>query len=365
MNIDDAMVAAQEKLSSTDESIPEPVEAPAEASPESTEHPAPDAAPQPAPSQERARDEGGRFTKEQQKQAAKKTAAAPKGGANGAVSAAPPAVQGQPAGTTPAVPAGPPVPAVKAPQSWTPAEREFYAKASPELQKVIDRRERDYARGIQESSEARKTAETVQRTLAPYETIARANGMDAMSYAGSVLQTAAALHLGAPQQKAAVVANIIRSYGVDIDALSAALQGQPQAQQPAQQYQQPQDIQAMVQQTLARERALQDAEAFLATEPKYIDIVQKDMIALMQAKRSQGGNMTWQQAYDAACKLNDEVQEDLAREKAAEAVRTAQPVTDEQRRAASSPRTQPASRPSAPVKGLDAAMNAARKKLNL
>lgn len=350
----------------------EPAEMPAaevEAAPEPAETETATETETDAQAAERARDEKGRFApKDEAPKAAettRKPAAAPKAGANGAASA-PPAGQGKAAGaSSPSTPAAAPASTVKAPQSWTPAAREAFAKAPPEVQREVERREREIARTLQETADVRKGYEQVQRTLAPYETIARANGMDAMSYAGSVLQTAAVLHVGTPQQKAQAFAALIQQFQPDLQAINAFLEGKagpvPQNQPAAR----PVDIESLVNQKLEQARAKQDAESFLATKPEFLDDVRDDMLLVMQTARSQGRNMTWAEAYDRACKMNEGVQEALAQRKAAEATRTAQPVTDAARRAASSVRSQPAAPMRAQPKGIREAMEAAAEKIGM
>jgi hypothetical protein len=318
---------------------------------------------------QRARDEAGKFTKAPKAKAAKAekpAAAAPRGGVHGAASAAPSAGQVPADGAVPppAPSAEAATPVVKTPQSWTPAAREAFAKAPPEVQAEVTRREREIARTLSETAEARKVAQSVHQTLAPFEGLARSQGMDSMQYAGSVLQTAAALHMGTPQQKAAVVAQIIGSYGVDLDAINAELQGQPAQAQHAP----PVNVDELVERRFqaieakrAQESNLRTAQEFLDSSPEFLSDVLPDMQELLRIDRFKGGNMTPQQAYDRACKLNEGVQSVLAQRKAAESARTAQASTARTQAAASSVRSTPAAAPerSAQPKSIEEALKAA------
>jgi hypothetical protein len=178
--------------------------------------------------------------------------------------------------------------------------------------------------------------------------------MDAMSYAGSVLQTAAVLHMGAPQQKAALVAQLISAYGIDVDAVNAVMQGQAPAQHALQQP--PQDVSKLVQQELARQtRAASEAKAaqawaeFQASAPEFLEDVKDDMRLILE--RAGNGNMTYQQAYDRACRLNENVASVLEARKAADAARAQAPTVQRAKVAGSSIKATPAAtvtRPTGP-----------------
>jgi hypothetical protein len=316
----------------------EPVEtAPAPAPEVEAEEPAADT----RTAAERARDEQGRFAKADKKPTAKPAEVKP--------DPAKPAEPVKPAAEVkPLEPKPEPVAPVKAPQSWKPNEREAFAKAPPEVQQAALRREAEITRTLNETAEARKTVEQVQRTLAPYETIARANGMDTMQYAGSVMQTAAVLHMGSAQQKAALVAQLIGAYGIDVDAVNAVMQGQPPQAHAAPQ-QPPQDVSRLVQQEFQRRaqaaseaQAAQAWEEFQASSPEFLADVKEDMRFILEREGAAGRKMTYQQAYDRAVKLNEDVSAILAQRKAAEAAKAQIASTQRTRAAASSVKPTPA-----------------------
>lgn len=373
--IDEAMAKAEEHLSSDDAGAAPVPDTAAEAAP------APSAA-EPTSSTEqtdtrtaaeRARDDAGRYAKEGKRPTGKQNGAkAPPHG----VAPTGPTAQGTPAGAQPSLaPAGEPVapaaPAVKPPASWTPAAREAFAKAPPEVQKEVARRESEMNRAFQETAEARKTAAAVRETLAPFEGLARANGMDSLRYAGSVMQTAATLHMGSPQQKAAVVAQLIGAYGIDVDAVNSMMQGQ--APQAAQQAQPPQDVNRLVEQALQQRigqaveaQAVSAWEKFQATEPEFLtDSVKDSMRLIIEHEAQRGRKITYEQAYSRACQLDEEVSGVLTQRKAADALRGPQVVTPAARAAAGSARSRPAAAPAAQPKGIDAAMKAAAEKLGI
>jgi len=240
----DELQAAPEAAPEPAAVVETPAAAPAEAAPaEVVTETATEAA-------QRARDEAGKFVKENKsaKATKKPPTSAP---AEAKPETPPPAIEGEGAAAeTPPPAAAAPVtteaPKLAAPQSWKPHAREKWAALPPEVQEEAVRIDKEVQRVMRETAETRKFASSVQSTLAPFEGLARANGMDSVKYAGSVMQTAAALHMGTPAQKASIVAQLIGTYGIDVDAVNAVMQGQApaQASQPAQQ---PQNVQAEVQ----------------------------------------------------------------------------------------------------------------------
>lgn len=335
--------------SAMEEHAPEPVEA------ESVEAPAEAAEPEPAPEEprtaaERARDEQGRFApgKAQKEPAAPATPAA--AGPQDKAKAAGPGTPPPPGPVAAATPNPAPV---KAPQSWRPQVRELAQRLPAEFRPIVEeslKREAETARALQESAQARRLAEQVQQTVGPYEMLARAAGMDSLSYAGSLLQTAAALHTGAPGQRAQIVAHLIRSYAVDPGQVAEALDGQmPQtAQQPQQQ---PVNIQAEVQRALqsqVEQYQVQSAEnslrEFMGTQPQFLTDVWRDMQAVLQSAAASQQNMTYQEAYDRACWMNPEVRGVMESQRAVQAAKAQAPSVAKAKVAGSSIKAQPAER---------------------
>jgi hypothetical protein len=368
MDIRSAMEAAATQLESAPEpaSTPEPaeVEIPVEV------EAAPEAKAEPEKSPiDRARDEEGKFAKaEKAKAKVQAKSITPKETTGVAPEAKVADDAGQEEPSPPPDPA-PVVPTVKAPASWKPQAREAFSKAPPEVQQEVLRRESEISRTMQETAEARKTVESVRQTLAPYESLARSQGMDTMKYAGSVLQTAAALHMGSAQQRSQVIATLIASYGIDVDMVNAAMQGQPMAQ--GQQQAPPVDVEGLVERALQsrmqqanQARAAQAWDTFSATAPEFLETVSEDMKEILLIAGRQGKNITYEQAYDRACKLNEDVASVLAQRKAAQAARAPGTVTAATRAAASSVRSSPAAPPNgAHPKGVRGAMEAAAEKI--
>lgn len=264
----------------------------------------------------------------------------------------PPPAEGAPAE---APPAAPKVPEVKAPQSWKPALREHWAKVPPEVQAEVVRREREVQSALQEASEAKRTAGAFQQVLSPYMGMIQSEGQDPIKAVAGLLQTAAALRTAPPAHKAALVAQIITGYGVDVDAINAVMQGQ----QPAQTQQAPQhfDPEAIARQAeervrqsfaqQARQHQMRQADNEIQTfvssgEAEFFDDVRPIMASLMEAAAKSGIALTIKDAYAQAVAMSPDLKPVLQqREQAAKATAT-MAATQKAKNAAASVRSTPA-----------------------
>jgi hypothetical protein len=375
----EVLSAKFDELQSAPEPAPEPaavVETPAEA-------PVAEAAPaEPTPeptAAERARDEEGKFTK------APKASKAPKKSSTAAPSAAkpeptPPAIEDQGAAaevTSPpaAAPAVPEPPKLAAPQSWKPHAREKWASLPPEVQEEAVRVDREVQRVMRETAEVRKFAQVAQSTLAPFEGLARANGMDSVKYAGSVMQTAAALHMGTPQQKASIVAQLIGTYGIDVDAVNAVMQGQAPAQT-APPVQQPQNLQAEVQRYFEQMQSQQLTATAQAAIDKakgecefWNDIGQGKIVTmaaqLITMEPDLAPDVALKNSYDILSARTPSVSAVLKQRQEAEAAKARIASTQQARAAAGSIRSTPAAGADAKPVGLRAVLEDRAAKLGI
>lgn len=350
--------SAMEADAATDVALEPVVEAPApvEAAPE---HEA--AVETPAEAAARARDEAGRFKRVDKNE---KPAATPEG-VKKAAGEAVAAVKGKAAGVAPppVSPAAKPVPEAapfKAPQSWKPAMRELAAKLPPEFRPIVEesiRRDQETSRVMQESAQARQFASQVQQSLAPYELIARANGTDAMTFAGTALRDVAAIYSGAPQQAVAVVAGAVsmlqQRFGPQaLDMINSAMEGRA-AQVPQQMQQMAPPRDPRVDQLFARiERAqtqrlqsdINSAEEFLGAQ-EFGEDVRGTVADIIDVWAQQGKTSITQhdlqRAYDLACRTNEDVSKVLDARRVTEAARAQAPTVQRAKVAASSIRASP------------------------
>lgn len=231
-----------------------------------------------------------------------------------------------------------------APRSWSPAVREHWGVLPREVKDQILKREGEVTRLVNESNQARKVAESLERTIQPYRAFIPGDPLQAVE---NVFRTLTQLQTAPAQNKAAIVANIIKSYGVDVNALADALDGQPvqQAQPHGGEYRDPR-VDQLLQQMEAQQqrttktlttRAQQELEAF-ANNAEFLDDVREDMVVLLETGRA----TTYQDAYRKACAMNEEVGKVLSQRKAEEAQRTQSQQVQHARHAAGSVRTEPA-----------------------
>lgn len=370
MNLDDAIVKAEETLSTPPEEAPAPV---AEASPAAET--APEVTETAEAKAERVRDEAGRFAKGKPDEA--------KGGMRDAQAASALPAKGK--GTEVAPPAAPaplaPVPdkPVKIPQSLRGPAKELAAKLPPEFHPLLDefhRRDVETTRALNESHQARQFATEVQRSLSPYEGIARASGTDTMTWAGQALQERAAVMSGPPDHAVKVVANAVRMleqrFGPQaLDMINAAMGGQaPQAAPP------PVDVNAQVEKALEarisrmqQQQMLTQAQAFVEGLPEddraELPTLMPQITGILEAARSAGAKMTYQQAYDQARWAHPEFRQRLIAQAEAEKAQKQTAAAQQAKAAVVSIKSTPAAPVRSATKGIDAAMEQAAQKLGM
>lgn len=217
-------------------------------------------------------------------------------------------------------------PEVKAPQSWTPAEREHWGKLPKEAQQAVQRRELEVQQVLSRSADSRKFQDNFVRTVQPYSHLIRAQNSTPLQAVNSLMQTAAGLTVGTQPQKAQIVAEIIANYGVDIQTLDDVLSKRPVQQNP----QAPGNLPApfaealrpihqfMSQQEQARAQHIgqiqaqaQEVVADLETKLPFMDDLREDMADLMEMAAARGRILTAEQAHAIAANANPEVKKIL------------------------------------------------------
>ena len=258
---------------------------------------------------ERPRDENGKFKAKEEQPAEQ------------------PAQELQDQGMQPGPKSGPKPQGDRAPQAWRPEVREHWQQLPEPVRAEIARRESEHARFIQESSEARRTAETLMKTIAPYEAFIRAENSNPIQAIDNLMSTAARLRTGTAPELAQMVAGLVKQFGVGrfgngfIEQLDSALAGQTPVHDPQQaaieqvlnqrlapvqqmltQFQQAQ----LMQQQQATQSAQSEVADFLS-KAEFAEDVREDMADLMEAATRRGQNLTLADAYKKACLMNDNV----------------------------------------------------------
>jgi hypothetical protein len=336
----ESLLAAQQQVQQRPESTPAaPVEEPSD-----DVDVAPEVPPEHAPespdealsksgesSPQRTRDEAGRFAK--------------------AEAAARALKQGQPAVAPTAAQPVAPIDGPKAPAAWKPDSREHWSKLPPEVRQEVARREQEMGTILRQGTEHRKMAEGLERTLQPYRAFLHGDPLPAI---GNLLQTAVDLQTGTAEQKAAIVGQIIKGYGVNVETLAAMLDGQAPAQTQPQQFRDPRFDQFLGQLQQAQQQRSEQTRASasrqleeFAGKAEFLNDVREDMADLMALARQRGREMTLDEAYERACLAHPDVRSLYQQRKATQEAANARASTQRARAASSSIRHEP----TAPAEG--------------
>jgi hypothetical protein len=227
-----------------------------------------------------------------------------------------------------------PAQAAPAPASWSPTAREHWASLNPAVQQEVARREADMARYVNETASARNIAERFSQTVSPFMQTIQAEGVDPLTAVRNLMQATTTLRFGTQYEKAQLIAQAVKVYGVDIIGLDSALVGAA----PPQGHQQGPDVQAAVQQALAplyqaaqqrQYQVVQQAEGearseldVFAQDPKneFFGDLRYEMADIIELGEKQGRTITLAQAYERAAMLHPEVSKVmLARQQGASA----------------------------------------------
>jgi len=215
----------------------------------------------------------------------------------------------------------------KAPASWRPEVREHWGTLPDPVRAEIQRRETEVARTLQETAEARKTAEAVMKTIEPYQAFIKAENSNPLQAIDNLMSTAARLRTGTAPELAQLVAGIVNQFGTGrfgngfIEMLDSALAGQTPKQDPQQlameqvlnqrlapmqsmltQFQQAQ----LQQQQQAAQAAQTEVQSFIE-RAEFGNDVREDMADIIEAAQRRGQNISLQDAYKKACLMNDSV----------------------------------------------------------
>lgn len=233
-------------------------------------------------------------------------------------------------GIVPGPKAGPK--ADKAPASWRPDVRNHWQQLPELVRAEVARREAEVQRTLQETAEARKYVDQVQRTFAPYEAYIRAENANPLQVIDNLMSTAVRLRTGTGPELASLMANMVKQFGTGrfggefIHMLDSALAGvapqqdnsnlqiQQVIQQqlaPVQQFMtQIQQAQVAAQQRVAQQ-ATSEVEQFIA-KSEFGNDVREEMADLMELAAKRGRELSLQDAYDQACQLNPSVRTAIA-----------------------------------------------------
>jgi hypothetical protein len=211
------------------------------------------------------------------------------------------------------------------PVGWKAGAREAWAKVPPEAQRAVLDREREVSVLMQQTADERRTASQFASTLEPYRQQLQQQGYkDPFTAVNEIVGTAVRMQTGTMEQRAQATYEVIKSFGIDINALDNAIVNGGQlpagSEAPNRQMEEMLNkrlapIDALMQQRtqqnentqhVNQQQARQDVATFSETA-EFISDVRTTMADLMQLAAKDGRVLTMPQAYETACKLNPEV----------------------------------------------------------
>lgn len=217
----------------------------------------------------------------------------------------------------------------KPPIDWSPTLKEEWNGLPPNVQEAIAQREHSVQGLMQQTAEDRRTAQTFNNVVGQFRGLMAAEGVqDPMQGITGLLTTTAQLAMGAPQQKAAKIAELINHYGVDISTLDSILAGQQpetsedarlqqlldQRMQPVNQLLEQMNQQRAQQVQQVQSVAYESIHEFGADPSnEFFENVRYDMADFLDMAAQQGRQMSLKEAYDRACALNPEIADVLAK----------------------------------------------------
>ena len=221
--------------------------------------------------------------------------------------------------------------------------REVWNDVPDAVKADIARRERDYEAGIEKHRVATQRVSAMDRSLQPYQQYLQMNGGAGEALQG-LLQTGSSLQMGSPTQKAQVVANLIKQFGVDIKSLDSMLVGEAPTAESQQQNQMEQMLNQRLgpmqqqlegyqqreqqQQQQAQGQVAQEVSNFGANNEFYND-VRADMADLLDMASNRQREMSMQEAYNLACANHPQISKIMSG-------RSSQQSVNQKRNAASS-----------------------------
>ncbi len=243
----------------------------------------------------------------------------------------------------------------KAPQAWKPEAREYWQQLPEPVRREVVRHAQAANDAISQNVEARRFADAVQRTIAPFEHFIKAEGSNPIQAIDNMMSAAALLRTGTADQIANLVSQITHQYGVGrfgrefVEKLDNALAGtakppenpevaamrQQMAQElaPLRQWQ----MQMSQMQQMQAQKANQDAQTEIerfANNAEFLDDVRMEMADIIDMGAARGVNYSLQQAYEIACRAHPEISKVLMQREKSQSMQNMNQNTQKAKQAA-------------------------------
>jgi hypothetical protein len=276
--------------------------------------------------------------------------------------AGPPQFPKPPSATTTATPstdvAAPQRPTI--PATYKQDLRPHWDSAPLELLNAIVEREEMSRRGVEPLKTAKQQYDDLMEAFKPYEHMLRAENATPKAAIQNLMQTAAILRTGTPEQKAHAAATTLRQFGIPLEAVQALLQSGATPATPAIDPH-VQLLSQQVQQLTQQQQAIQDAKAQAAVQQfmddpahKHFAAVADRMMVLLQTPKVLGEGVEvlseaekLKLAYEAAIWQDPAIRQQIMAEQQAKEAAEREAATAQARNSAvqvtGAPRAAPAS----------------------
>jgi hypothetical protein len=241
-----------------------------------------------------------------------------------------------------------------APPQWKVGARNNWDKVPADIRQEVWRRERETEQALSRSVPARQFYQEMEKTLGPILPALQARGTTPQRLIASYVDFDKALSSRDPAAQAQAVAQVIKGYGIPVEALADALDGKAQptrGREPtveeirAEIRREMQDeFRTHAQQSEARTHATRVQEFAKKADPVlFNEDVRHDMAALIESAAARGVELSLQDAYDRAIKANPDAWAIVQQREQAKLAPTQQQATARAQAAGSSVKTRPAS----------------------
>ena len=194
------------------------------------------------------------------------------------------------------------------PSSWKRDFHEVWQTADPRLQEYAYKREEEMRAGIEPLRSKAQFADQMNEAIQPYMNTIQGLGIDAPRAVKALMEADHALRYSAPEQKRAYLANLARSYGIDLGGVDYASQGGPIDPNYYALQNELNSVRGEIsgfkqQQEQAENQSLLGEINNFAGKAEYFEEARPVMIQLLQS----GVAGTLEEAYEKAIRLNDDI----------------------------------------------------------
>lgn len=195
------------------------------------------------------------------------------------------------------------------------------------VKESMHKRVADFEKGIEKYRTAANQYEQFDKAVRPYQQLFAMNNVSPPQMVGQLMQVASTLQMGTPAQKAQLVANLTKQFGVDIEQLDSFLAGEPvddktseldraleQRLQPLQEKLSQYEKMFQQQHQKSQAQVANELQSFANNpEHKYFPYVREEMADILEVSARRGVQISLKDAYERACLMNPRVAQQIQR----------------------------------------------------